>query len=88
MTNYLDPLPTEQKRFIPPSERSRKFRPGIENENLEALNNDERKEVTKDFSDSPALKNEKRFGEHLGMFDSKIKDYTEDPGPPYNGEGE
>lgn len=51
--NILDPLP---ERYVPPSERSKKFRKGFDGENLEALNNDGREEVTEDFSDSPLLK--------------------------------
>lgn len=38
-----------------PKSRSKRHRKGVEGENLEALNNDGRKEVAEDFSDSPHL---------------------------------
>lgn len=48
--SLLDPIP---QRYIPPNARNVKYKKGLLNENLETLNNDERKEVTEDFGDSP-----------------------------------
>lgn len=50
MSNYLDEQP---ERFIPPTERSKRYRPTFKDENLEDLNNDERELVSEDFEDSP-----------------------------------
>lgn len=46
----LDPIP---ERYTPPNSPHRKFKPPTLEENLSALNNEDRKKRTEDFEDSP-----------------------------------